>query len=979
MASTLRVCHVNVHSLRAESRLFDLELMTANHQVDVLCVSETWLRPCHPNSSISLPGFQLPVRFDRAHGRGGGVAVYVRSGLAATPVLCPPSSVFECVSVAVHVARRSSVTVIAAYRPPASDPDSFVDYLDSVLNNLTKAAARKVCLVGDFNAKHNAWLDGQGTDAPGLKMFAFAATNGLSQTVSEPTYSTVSGHDVLLDLMFTNQPGLVQSCRVLPPVSDHCPTVLAIQARHVKNPSRPSKKYKCWNYAHADYDCLRQAFHDVDWSDLERCSDPTEAVSVWHELTFPVLQAFVPMTSVCVRPFSKPWYSSYLHQLARSRDRLFRRSRCHPVNDRTMAAYRKVRNLYVKELRAAERRYYWGLSQRLSADNLKSNSHRWWSTLKKACGWSVRANIPPLVQDNQIHVEEKDKADLLNAFFSRQCSAPSKPCSFDRPAFVGEKFAFSEITIAEVRKALHTLNVGKASGLDQISARLLQECANELVWPLTRLFNLSLATESYPTQWKEALVVPLYKNKGDKSAPSSYRPISILSCASKIFGRLLKKQILSFCLDHDVIPDCQFGFMPGRSTVWQLLMTIESWQEALDAGHVVHSLFLDVAKAFDRVDHALLLSKLQSIGFGDQAVNWVSNYLKGRAIRTVVGNSMSELKSISSGVPQGSVLGPLLFIIFFSDLPAAVQSTTSMYADDTLLYDTHCQHSSQASTTGSDSAMSGSNVRSCVCTVAADTEALSKWAEDTNSVFNASKSVSMVITCSRKRTVGELTLAGDVIPCSETTKHLGVVLTSNLSWSSHIDHLLQKVAPKVSLLKWMAYRLHLPRLVIDRCYIQMVRPILEYASAVWVNCRKQDSLMLEKVQLQVAHAARHGCKALSKMETLAQLGWPTLAWRRRLHCLLLLWKLKNHLGPPQLERMLPATAEQRAPQYALRKSQNLAFPVCSTLSHNKSFLPAAVALFNNLPASIQSSSSLHSFHHAVSYHFYHDRFSFGLA
>ena len=210
---------------------------------------------------------------------------------------------------------------------------------------------------------------------------------------------------------------------------------------------------------------------------------------------------------------------------------------------------------------------------------------------------------------------------MPNTFFAQQCSAPSKPGGLDFRAHDGEKFVFSYMTAAEVAEVLHSLYVWKASGWNETSAMLLKKCANELAWPLSCVFNLSLATGKYPAQWKEALVTPLYKNKGVKSEPSSYRPISILSCASKVFGRLrLKKRILSFCLNHNVIPDDHFGFLPGRSTVWKLLLTTENWQEALDAGHTVHALFLDVAKAFDRADHNLLLSKLRSVGFSESAV-----------------------------------------------------------------------------------------------------------------------------------------------------------------------------------------------------------------------------------------------------------------------------------------------------------------------------------------------------------------------
>ena len=236
---SLRICHVNVRSLRAESRLFDLELMSASNNIDVLCVSETWLQPTHP-SSVIVPGFQPPVRTDRVHGRGGGVAIYVRDGLTAMPVSCSSSSAFECASVSVFFSRRSAVTVITAYRPPSSNPDAFVDYLEGVVDSLSRVASRKVCIVGDFNAKHSAWLPSQDTDTAGLRMYAFTVTNGFTQLVTEPTYRTVSGNDVLLDLMLTNQLNNVEACHVLPAVSDHCPTLLTLRTQRSRVCARPS-------------------------------------------------------------------------------------------------------------------------------------------------------------------------------------------------------------------------------------------------------------------------------------------------------------------------------------------------------------------------------------------------------------------------------------------------------------------------------------------------------------------------------------------------------------------------------------------------------------------------------------------------------------------------------------------------------------------------------------------------------------------
>ena len=434
-----------------------------------------------------------------------------------------------------------------------------------------------------------------------------------------------------------------------------------------------------------------------------------------------------------------------------------------------------------------------------------------------------------------------------------------------------------------------------------------------------------------------------------------------------MLGRLVKRQLLSFFLGNHVIPDEQFGFLPGRSTLWQLLQVLEEWQQALDAGGTVHALFLDVAKAFDRVDHGLLLSKLHSVGLSQPALDWVSSYLAGRCIRTTVDNRISGVRPISSGVPQGSVLGPLLFLIYFRDIPSAVSSSSAMFADDTLVYTVGCDcHENKPSAERA-------------CTVALDVSALSQWSKVWNTVFNTAKSNDMLISRRRSSSAAApLTLDGVDIPRLSMTKHLGVMLSNKLSWAEHVKALAMKVAPKVALLRWLAYRLRLPGFVISRCFVSMVRPILEYAGPAWTGCRVEDARALEKVQLKVARLVlRQEGASLSEATVLECVGWPTLAWRRRLQSLCLFWQLVHGLGPPKLSAAMPTSAAQRA-SYSLRKPSNLAFPSCYSCQHLKSFLPSCVAAWNALPVSVQSSPSLSSFRCSVAAHFASDRFVYGL-
>ena len=425
------------------------------------------------------------------------------------------------------------------------------------------------------------------------------------------------------------------------------------------------------------------------------------------------------------------------------------------MNSRIMMAYRAVRNLYVHELRAAKRCFYRSLVGQLSYESLTSRPHYWWKRLKSISGWKSACPVPPLSDGSRVVLDSEAKAELLNASFAKQCSNPPAQQVPRLPRVVdsGVSFVFEDIMESDVLSALRDLNVWMLAVLDGLSANVLRECSSELAGSLAFVLNLSLAKGVYPVQWKEALVHPVYKNKGNKASPASYRPISLLSIVSKVFGRLVKRQLLSFFLGNHVIPDEQFGFLPGRSTLWHLLQVLEEWQQALDAGGTFHALFIDVAKAFDRVDHGLFLSKLHSVGLSQPALDGVSSYLASRCIRTTVDNRISGVRPISSGVPQGSVLGPLLFLIYFRDIPSAVSSSSAMFADDTLVYTVGCDcHENKPSAERA-------------CTVALDVSALSQWSKVWNTVFNAAKSNDMLISRQRSSSaVAPFTLDGVDIP-----------------------------------------------------------------------------------------------------------------------------------------------------------------------------------------------------------------------
>ncbi len=967
---SLNIAHVNARSLLADTRLLDLELLAATNSIDIICITETWLTSSH--RSPHLPGFQPIFRRDRDSGRrGGGVAIFVRSGIHVTVKNFAPE--LETICLEVHLPRRKKLLLVTAYRPPKSDQNvsDFISSFETALDSLQRTAKTIFCLVGDFNAKSRSWWSGQMTNEAGEQLAVLAKAHGLVQLVNGPTRAAGSPHAAQLDLMFISDTDseLVNSCTVLSPLSDHCPTVLQLCV----NPhtgwkpetmlQEPRRKLHL-----ADFPGMNNFLGHQTWSSVLEADCTDDALESFTAIIQTAIGKFVPETRSVNYPQNKPWYSSYLCRLRRLRDRLYHRSKRMSPQHTLSAAYRKMRNLYVAELRQAERMYYQHVSESLKLSNVRSNPHQWWKVAKQALGQRKGESMPPLCDNGHLHLQAHDKADCLNEAFAKQCSAnPSSATSSPSLDSSNQAFTFGTITASDVEKKMSGLHARKATGLDGIGNCLLKQCSRNLAIPLSHILNLSLNQGIYPVQWKKAVIKPIHKHKGSRANPNNYRPIALLSCLSKVMESFVHKQLLSHCFKVNAIPDEQYGFLPKRSSTWQLLNCLADWETQLDNNGCVHACALDISKAFDRVSHELLLQKLSTIGVRGTALAWFKNYLSGRSICTMVDGVYSSFLPTTSGVPQGSVLGPLLFVIAIKDLPQAVQSTTSIFADDTLIYDTSC--------TG---CVVSSN--QC-CRIQSDLASLSKWSVENATTFNAAKSAHIVFRRSRQKSIApvepSLLFDGDGVPFSSSLKYLGVTFTDSLDWSAHVGDLLQRISFRLYSLKRLAYRCG-SNTFVKLLYVTLIRPTLEYAAPVWDSCSKADAAALERAQLAVARAIlRFGRRTHSNREVLSSIGWPTLAWRRRRYKLLLFWRLSNGEGPPSLRNHIPPTVSTRA-DYSFRNGKSVSFPRCSTKWRLKMFLPSTILLWNSLPSSLTSATSSSSFLSKLDVHFSTDMFSLGL-
>ena len=356
-------------------------------------------------------------------------------------------------------------------------------------------------------------------------------------------------------------------------------------------------------------------------------------------------------------------------------------------------------------------------------------------------------------------------------------------------------------------------------------------------------------------------------NKGERSDARNYRPIALLPNVSKVFEYFAHKQLLDYCLKAGAFLTSSLGFCrKGQPLGSSFLSRTTLIDSALDERKEVHACFLDISKALDRVDHGLLLCTLSDVGLKDKEFDWFVYYLKNRKISTCVDGYRSQETPISSGVPQGSVLGPLLFLLFLKDLPTAVSGSSALFADDTLVYD-RCAVTSM----------------SPCCRLQQDLDSFDQWAAASATTFNAMKSSVMLFSGKRGRK-SHLCTSSALVPGQATVEQLErentapwCQIDNGAVLDSHIDNLIRRVSYKVHMLKRLAYRCG-SNTFVRHLYISLVRLVLEYAGPAWDSYTLEDCLRVEILQLSVARAILRASRCTkSDVSVLAKIGWPTLA------------------------------------------------------------------------------------------------------
>uniref|UniRef100_A0A8K9X890 Reverse transcriptase domain-containing protein n=1 Tax=Oncorhynchus mykiss TaxID=8022 RepID=A0A8K9X890_ONCMY len=692
----------------------------------------------------------------------------------------------------------------------------------------------------------------------------------LTQMINEPTryLPKALNAGTLIDIILTNLPSKYTSAVFNQDLSDHCLIACIRNGSAVKRPPLITVKRSLKHFS-------EQAFlidlAGVSWKDIDLIPLVEDAWIFFLNAFLTILNKHAPFKKCRTRNRYSPWFSPDLTALNQHKNMLWR-SALASNSPRDMHLFREARNHYTQAVRKAKASLF---KQKFASCN--TNSKKFWDTVKSMENKNTSSQLPTALKiGNTVTTDKSTIIENFNKHFSTAGHAfhlatptpvnSTAPPTTTRPSL--PHFSFSQICSADVLNELENLDPYKSAGLDNLDPFFLKLSAKIVATPITSLFNLSFVSSEIPKDWKAAAVIPLFKG-GDTLDPNCYRPISILPCLSKVFESQVNKQITDHFESHHTFSAMQSGFRAGHGCTSATLKVLNYILTAIDKKHYCAAVFIDLAKAFDSVNHHILIGRLDSLGFSNDCLAWFTNYFSDRVQCVKSEGLLSGPLAVSMGVPQGSILGPTLFSVYINEVAlAAGESLIHLYADDTILY------------------TSGPSLDTVLTTLQASFNAIQLSFRGLQLLLNTSKTKYMLFNRSLPvptRLSNITTLDGSDLEYVDNYKYLGVWLDCKLSFQTHIKHLQSKVKSRIGFLFCnKASFTHATKHTLVKLTIL---PILDFGDVIY---KIASNTLLNKLDAVYHSAIRFVTKApytTHHCDLYALVGWPSLHTRRQTHWL----------------------------------------------------------------------------------------------
>ena len=893
-----------------------------------------------------------------------GVVLYAKKELNATVVNSDLCSAFkDCLWLNIPTTTED-LLIGCIYRSGTKEKALSLDKdLNQMITDMTlNSGYKNVIIIGDFNYPDIRWCpeplittEHRDANHPEYRFVDTITEAMLHQHVNLPTRDREGQRSKTDDLIFTSDIDLVFNVEHIGHLgaSDHQILMFETASTFQHKEYKPHTRYK---YHQADFEGIK-SYMNKDWQTLMHDKTADESYNLFLDEYNKACEKFIPKEKVRrnVNANKPIWMKQATLNLIRTK----KRRHIKFLNTKSQAdrdAYRSIRN----EVTAATRRDRQCFERNISK-TIRNNNKLFWRYINSQR--QSKTTIPDLRRpDGSLATTDAEKAEILNNQFS---SVFTREDTSNIPEFDPLPYTSPlnniHITPTEVKKKLAKLRTDKSCGPDGVHPLLLNKLADTMCVPLSIIYQTSISTASVPNTWKEGIVTALFK-KGKKSDPGNYRAITLTSIVCKLLERIIVEVLVKHLKKNNLQNKQQHGFTLKKSTVTNLIEALNVWSEALSHGLPVDIIYLDYEKAFDKVPHQRLLLQLSKFGIGGNILQWIGDYLRDRTQRVRINGSYSKTAPVLSGVPQGSVLGPALFLMFVADVTHIIQNFISLYADDSKLFSyiletDSAQHSHES--------------------LQDDLNQLCLWSDKMQMSFNVKKchilhlghrntryEYSLPKMTDYKKTTSSIsyTYTFHSLEKVNSEKDLGVTIDDKLNFKLHISEKISKANSMLFLIK--NYFQFLDADMFKLLYKSLVRPHLEYASPVWSPTTKEDIKRIEGIQRRATKLVPE-LSQLCYSDRLKSLKLPTLEYRRTRQELILLYNYiqQDILLDPSTNckicrnnpsMLTPVTSGTRGHPYRFAIQRH-------TTVRNRFFTARVLPIWNQLSTATVTANSLNSF------------------
>ena len=924
----------------------------SNH-TPLIAILESWLKDHITDAQMMLPDYQI-LRSDRQVRGRGGTLLYIHNDLPITN--CESLDDDVCEAVVCNIDSLNTI-VASVYRPPDTEEGSFgkvINFLNNHINLHVNNNHKNILVVGDFNLPHLTWSEEPQTVRATFNnsectktLQSFIEQHFLTQYVDKPTRL-----NNILDLVLTNDINLVKEIEVKDTeLSDHrMITVKSSFGQKLNTAQKPvfePHTFRNLNFYKADFDQLNEHLSTIQWDVLNSLCDPHDFPELVRLIVLQVCEIYTP--AKCFR--SK---SNRLSAYRRQRNTLNRKTRklrkvldtkklssesIQKIKEKLVHTHSEIKNSIKEESRKSEQE---------AICKIKENPKYFYTWSKRKL--KHKTSIGPLIdKSGHLQHDEKKMVDLLQKQFCSVFSDLNEPSkkfndinvNYDKP------LDNIQITVEDIDKALKKLKANSSAGEHDMPATLLKKCCSTLNYPLYLIWKHSLETGYIHPRFKEQTIAPIHK-KGPKSLAANYRPICPTSHSIKTCERIVKDLILEHFMSNNLMCKHQHGFLRHRSCLTQLLGHINIILENLLQGKDTDSIYLDYAKAFDKVGHEILLHKLQCYGITGKLLAWIKEFLRNRTQCVAINGTKSFKSEVKSGVPQGTVLGPLLFLIYINDINSCItESFVSSFADDTRI--------KKAIALTSDVKKLQNDLNNTVT-----------WSIENNMLLHEDKFEYMNHSCGEANLLKNLpfnsefyeytTPNGTIIATKDIIRDLGVLISSDLSWGPQITNITDGARKMCSwILSVFETR---DELTLMTLYKSLVRSRVEYCCPLWTTNKVEDIIKIETIQRTLTSKVE-GCGELSYWQRLKYLKLMSLQRRRERYSILHLFRILHNTAPNDININFN-NSDRRGILATVPALTRNAKPKIQSL-YDSSFAVSAPRLWNSLPKRIRQEESFGKF------------------